>query len=317
VRRILAGLTVGLALCAAPAFAANVSGLYAGIYAGGSVRNDAQFDYDSFGAVLTDSGTIRTPTGFINDGVDPALFEALNAGLVQYPFADGTPGVGAAGGFLVDGTLSFNSSLTLGVVVGYGLGNGFRVEADASAMSFSSGLFTAEEGFSAFVNGAIDGSGVWTWSDDGGFPVPGPPPPPAPLEDDLFAYKSDVQFLLVNGFYDIDTGSAFTPYLGAGLGVARVSATLTDLCSCSGDSFSASTIVPAAQIGAGIRIAVSDPVTFDIGYRYKMATSPDLGVYEIMDNSVPGFPGFGGFGMTQSGIIGVHALQAGLTFALN
>lgn len=311
VRPVLAALALGLALGATPSIAANVSGLYAGIYAGGTVRNASDFDFDIITMFLSTTGTIETPASIVNGGIDPLLFDYLNEGLAGYPFAD----LASGGGNLTQGSLAFDPGLIGGIVVGYGFGNGFRIEGDFSATSSTAGLYTPQTGTSSGAFGSIDGSGVWTWVSTGSFPLPQPPPPPTPLEDFGLELKTDVQFLLVNGLYDFDTGTSFTPYFGAGLGLALVSSTLTDLCGCG--AFSNSAIVPAGQLGGGVRISVSDPITLDIGYRYKLAASPDLVVNEIFDMGSPAFPAFGGFATRQSGLIGIHALQAGLTFALN
>jgi outer membrane protein OmpA-like peptidoglycan-associated protein len=106
--------------------------------------------------------------------------------------------------------------------------------------------------------------------------------------------------LMFNLLYDIDTGSAFTPYLGAGVGVARVSA----------DSYSpvgATSIDDrdtsyALQGIAGVAYAFNNRTALTLDYRYF--TAPDANY------------------TTASGV-GVdadyenHTIMVGLRFALN
>jgi opacity protein-like surface antigen len=305
-KRVAAGLA-GLMLAASPVAAANVSGWYAGIYAGASTANDVGFDYDEYFAQLFGPGAIETPSSYVNeDGLDPDFFDFLVLGPEEYPFADA--GIGQA--LLTEGRLQLRGGPILGVVVGYGLGNGLRIEGDLSTTGFAAGQFTYESTAAEAAEGLIDGSGVWTWTkvDE----VQGPVLPSVPLEDIGFLYRTDAQFLLANAFFDIETGTALTPYLGAGLGAARVTGVLEDLCGCVSGGTQVR-LVPAAQLGGGVRVAISDPVSFDIGYRFKLAASPD---FQYGGAEFDGLGGYGQVGVTQSGVIGVHTLQAGLIFAL-
>lgn len=305
--RVAAGL-IAMALVASPAAAANVSGWYAGIYAGGSSVDDVEFGYDQYVAQLFGPGAIEVPSAYVNEGgLDPHFFDFLNLGPEYYAFADS----GMAESLLVHGALSLLGSPTGGVVVGYGFGNGLRVEADLSAASYTGNRFdyTAITGQSA--DGVMGPTGVWTWTNVADHTAPAPSGT-IPLEGIGFVYRTDVQFLLANAFFDIDTGTPVMPYLGAGVGAARVTGILDDLCGCvSGGS--RVRLVPAAQLGAGVRIALSDPVSLDIGYRAKIAASPDL---YWLDPEYIGGGGYQAFGVRQSGPIVVHTLQAGITFAL-
>lgn len=295
-----------LALGAAPAAAANVTGWYAGIYAGGASASDLNFAIDEYVSFLSGPGVIETPTSYVNDGgIDAGFFDFLTLGPEEYPFAD--LGLGAA--YLSDGTLDLLASPTGGVVVGYGLGNGFRVEGDFSAASFVGGVFTTQSEVIQGASGMIDGSGVWTWTHAGEVALP--LSPPVNLADvDLF-YSYDVQFLLLSGYYDIDTGTAVTPYLGGGVGLARVTHTFEDDCLCV--FFTQTRLAPAAQLGAGVKIAVGGPVSLDLGYRYKATQGAD---FDAVDVSFNGFGDSLGLALQTSGLVGIHTLQAGLTVAL-
>lgn len=313
-RRLLAALTAVVAFAATPALAVDVAGFYAGFYVGGAQRNATDFGLAQSSAFLDDLGVVKTPDSFVNDGIDPLLFDFLNAAVKQTPFAD----FGGGGAVTTHGSLSFTPAMLSGLVFGYTIGNGVRLEADLSQTSFGANVFTPKTGEIETASGSIDADGVWTWTKGGHATLPGPPPDPRTLAFFDLKLKTDVQFLLLNAFYDIGTGTAITPYVGGGIGVARVSSTLTDTltCTCGAGPHSetASTIVPAAQIGGGVRIAVAKPVTLDIGYRYRLAASPNLKVLDVQDL---GFGSFGYFATKQSGIIGIHTVTAGLTFALN
>ena len=75
--------------------------------------------------------------------------------------------------------------------------------------------------------------------------------------------------IMLNAYYDINTGTKFTPYVGAGLGVAMLKAsergTYSDNKSANA-SDSRNTF--AWQIGAGVSYALTDQFNVDFGYRY-------------------------------------------------
>lgn len=71
--------------------------------------------------------------------------------------------------------------------------------------------------------------------------------------------------LMLNAYYDIDTGTKFTPYVGAGIGMARLKAKIADS---DGVSFSKNKTSFAWQIGAGVSYAMTDNLSLDAGYRY-------------------------------------------------
>lgn len=74
--------------------------------------------------------------------------------------------------------------------------------------------------------------------------------------------KIESQSLMINGYYDIDTGSKLTPYVGAGIGYAKIKGkVLESSYSEDGNNF-------AWQVGAGVGYALNDKVSLDAGYRY-------------------------------------------------
>ena len=72
------------------------------------------------------------------------------------------------------------------------------------------------------------------------------------------------QSLMLNAYYDFDTGTKLTPYVGAGVGYSKVKGTMT----VEGVSDSIDDNNFAWQIGAGAGYAVTENVTIDAGYRY-------------------------------------------------
>lgn len=81
----------------------------------------------------------------------------------------------------------------------------------------------------------------------------------------LFNTKIESQSLMINGYYDIDTGSKLTPYVGAGIGYAKIKGKLSVL----GESpYSEDDNNFAWQVGAGVGYALNDKVSLDAGYRY-------------------------------------------------
>jgi opacity protein-like surface antigen len=80
----------------------------------------------------------------------------------------------------------------------------------------------------------------------------------------------NVQTLLFNAFLDIPTGTAVTPYVGAGLGWAFLESDgdVTVLATGAPDSQSNSETNLAWQVGGGLAYAINDHWTADLGYRY-------------------------------------------------
>jgi opacity protein-like surface antigen len=73
-----------------------------------------------------------------------------------------------------------------------------------------------------------------------------------------------IKALMVNAYADFQTGSLATPYLGAGIGCAKVDVEGED------DE------VFAGQLAAGVLFALSPAVAVDLGYRFMMTDDPKL-----------------------------------------
>jgi len=74
----------------------------------------------------------------------------------------------------------------------------------------------------------------------------------------------DVLSFLVNCYYDIETGSPVTPFIGVGIGAANVDVEDED------------DTVFAYQASAGIGYAISDSTTLELGYRYMATSDPEF-----------------------------------------
>ncbi|MEI6558749.1 MAG: OmpA family protein [Rhodospirillaceae bacterium] len=160
------------------------------------------------------------------------------------------PSVGASD------TVRFDTGPAGALSLGYGYGNGFRTEFEASVRSNN-------------VNGlknntvARPGGSTTTWG------------------------------LMVNGLYDINTGTAFTPYVGAGIGLGIVDAKLT------GNSttiYKGTDTQFAYQGIAGVSYAINDNLSLTTDYRYFATTDAK----------------FSGTGLTARVANGNHTVMAGL-----
>lgn len=91
-----------------------------------------------------------------------------------------------------------------------------------------------------------------------------------------FAADGDVSALgfMANGWYDFDTGSPWKPFVGGGLGVARVSvndAAILGITFADDDDW-----VFAYQLGAGIGYEVNPTTVVSLGYRFFGTADPDF-----------------------------------------
>lgn len=85
--------------------------------------------------------------------------------------------------------------------------------------------------------------------------------------------KFIVHSIFLNMYFDIETGTPFTPYLGGGLGVAFINAdgqldVTVDGSEVYDESDSKSQTNFAFNLGAGLGYDVNDNFTLDLGYRY-------------------------------------------------
>ena len=100
------------------------------------------------------------------------------------------------------------------------------------------------------------------------------------IDADLTGDTASYAFL-VNGYYDFKNTSAFTPFIGGGIGMAKVE--INDLNSPgSGDpDVSDDDTVFAYQFGAGVAYTINEQVSLDVKYRYFGTSDPEFDTTEL------------------------------------
>ena len=101
----------------------------------------------------------------------------------------------------------------------------------------------------------------------------------------IISGEVDTQSLMLNAYYDIDTGTKLSPYIGAGIGYAKVEGKLTE--NISGHQYQSSMDdnTFAWQVGTGLGYAITENITIDAGYRYMDYGSFDEGFSELDTNA--------------------------------
>lgn len=99
------------------------------------------------------------------------------------------------------------------------------------------------------------------------------------IEEDIEA-KVTVRTLLANVYWDITTWNDFTPYVGAGIGVAFVKTKVNNGMDVFGTNIGSTSdsqtdTVLAGQIGLGCSYAFNENVSVDLGYRFLMMDDGD------------------------------------------
>ncbi|MBR5482753.1 MAG: porin family protein [Alphaproteobacteria bacterium] len=82
---------------------------------------------------------------------------------------------------------------------------------------------------------------------------------------DTYKTKIETQSFMFNAYYDINTGTNFTPYIGGGVGCAQIKAQDQYWSEFYGDI---KDTVFSWQVGAGISYSINDNFVVDAGYRY-------------------------------------------------
>lgn len=131
---------------------------------------------------------------------------------------------------------SYDTGWAIGAALGYNFGN-IRLEGEVAYQK-------ADEDKAGYVNSQQDST-----------------------------YDKSARSFLINGYYDFTNSSAFTPYLSAGLGQAKIK--------WSGEGESLKDTVFAYQVGAGVGYALNKNVTIDAKYRYFATSDPKFDVTEM------------------------------------
>lgn len=95
-----------------------------------------------------------------------------------------------------------------------------------------------------------------------------------------FRARIGVQTLLMNAYVDMPNSSGFTPYVGAGAGMAFIEVKGSSM----GMSASDNARVPAGQLGLGCSYAFNRNVSVDIGYRFVIMRNTDASCDSIRLN---------------------------------
>lgn len=129
-----------------------------------------------------------------------------------------------------------------------------------------------------------------------------------------FKMKIDVQSLFFNAYYDFKNTTSFTPYIGAGVGLAFVGAKTSVNSHEEGepdesDSFGKKTRTNFAwNVGLGCAYALNDTVSIDLGYRYADFGKAKTKSYSGVDDGQP----FTVYGKAQN--VAMHQFMLGARF---
>ena len=99
-------------------------------------------------------------------------------------------------------------------------------------------------------------------------------------EGDIASNKMSVrnQNVMLNAYYDFNTGTKFTPYVGGGIGLAHLKASSkfagTDSADYAAGKIKESSNNFAWNLAAGVGYEVNSNITVDLGYRCLLYTSP-------------------------------------------
>ena len=86
---------------------------------------------------------------------------------------------------------------------------------------------------------------------------------------------TDAWGFMANGWYDIDTGTPWVPFLGAGLGVAKIGIDIESLGGVA-ISYDESDTVFAYQVGAGLGYRITPTTTVSLAYRFFGTSDPEF-----------------------------------------
>ena len=81
---------------------------------------------------------------------------------------------------------------------------------------------------------------------------------------DAIDLKVKTQSLMLNGYFDINTNTKFTPYIGAGIGYTKLEGEVEVL----GTKESEDKNTFSWQLGVGVGYSINEHISIDLGYRY-------------------------------------------------
>lgn len=165
------------------------------------------------------------------------MYVSLHGGMLMDPSMDTKIAPSAGADATLPVSFGFDSGMRWGGAVGYSLNSALAME-----LEYSNASFDAEDG-------EVSGS---TYDADG---------------------DANVQTIMANFLVGADYGS-FRPYIGAGLGGARVAADISP--AFTSDDLDDSDWVLAGQAFAGVNVALSETMTIGARYRYQMIGATDM-----------------------------------------
>jgi opacity protein-like surface antigen len=122
-------------------------------------------------------------------------------------------------------------------------------------------------------------------------------------------HRFGIQTLFANVYYDFHNSSAFTPYIGGGLGMAFISAKAKGSTAGESESFGSKRNSNFAwNIGAGAAYDITDNIALDLGYRFVGLGEGKM--KDAQDNSDPD-----GFVRSKTKNLYMHQVGLGLRFS--
>ena len=192
----------------------------------------------------------------ISFGATTGVYGSLNGGVAQPADGDMTiSGVGSA-------KLEYDTTYTVGGAIGYRFGNfgDFRIEGE---VAYQNNKVDRVDNYSLPVDLRPEDIGDEDLGDED---LGGEDLGDEDVGDEVILSSMEASILtfLVNGYVDFSYGSAFSWFITAGFGVARIDGemTINDVTHDDDDT------VFAYQVGVGAAYAVTENVTLDCKYRY-------------------------------------------------
>lgn len=233
-----------------------------------------------------------------------AFANDYNSGVVTKTPSEGYTEVEYGSGWYLRGDITYNidgrseaginavAGVSAGIQTDYDDAVGARVGFGYRATPNTRIEINAEAIFSTDINGL--GGRTFAAAD---FADPLNPVATTTPGSSLIDAEYTVSDLIVTGYYDLPRFGAFTPYVGAGAGIARISYNETETLTCTPSSATvACTSFPAGTVGvettatrtlsdeawtyayqltAGTAIAVDDRTSIDLSYSYTQIGSGD------------------------------------------
>ena len=186
--------------------------------------------------LLTAAATLAiAPAAHAGDG----LYGAIGAGLSYFGYENdvSNDGVSNPAAPIFDSDSDYDNGIGIYVALGKKHSSGWRTELEYSYRSADIDQIDPQPGFGGFTAGTITGD-------------------------------TKIHALMANALYDFGSGGGLTPYLGAGIGVARVNHTITGANGPLTIAYGARDYAFAYQGIAGVAVGLAEQLTLDLSYRY-------------------------------------------------